>query len=98
MALNGDKGSVYRRTQLMLTAFHVLTLHRLKSLNARRLKHEKTRISERHPFYIVALIKKRCGTISQFLQAPQSLLDKQQIKLETLFKSLSIYHARLIKS
>ena len=44
---------------------------------------------------MVALLKKRCGSISQFLQAPAALLDKQQIKLETLFKSLSIHYKRL---
>ena len=93
-----DKGSVYRRAQLLLTAFHVLTLHKLKSQNQRALQNQKTRISERHPFYIIALIKKRCGTLGQYLQAPQSLLDKQQIKLETLFKSLSIHHRRLRQS
>ena len=94
-ATRGDRGTAYRRAQLQLTAFHALVMHRLQSQNQRNLRNQKSYVSERHPFYLVALLKKRCGTLRQFLAAPQSLLDKQQIKLETLFKSLSIHHRRL---
>ena len=68
-----------------MKSMHALRLHKLKNKQGNNRK-----ISSRHPYYIAALLKKRCGTLRQFLQAPDSLLDKQQIKLEALFKSLSI--------
>ena len=62
---------------MQLITFHALVMHRLKSQNRRDLLNKKSYISERHPFYMVALVKKRCGTVRQYLKAPESLLDKQ---------------------
>ena len=72
-----DKATFWRDRRLKLLVLENLYMNKLKSQNRRGLRNQKNKISERHPFYIVALIKKRCGTLRDYLSAPETLLDKQ---------------------
>lgn len=90
-----DKASYFHRRSLMLKVVQALQLHRIRQSNLRKLRNERATVSNRHPLYMVALLKRRTGTLTQYLQASDQLLDKQQIKLEVLFKSLYHQHRLL---
>ena len=60
----------------MLKVLQALQLNRIRQINERKLKDQKATVKSRHPFFVVALLKHRTGTLTKFLQASEGLLDK----------------------
>ena len=59
-----DKATFFHRRSLMLKVIQALQLHRIRQSNLRKLRNERATVSNRHPLYIVALLKRRTGTLT----------------------------------
>ena len=60
----------------MLKVFYVLQINKIKTRNERELAGHSTQITDRHPFFVPALLKKHHGSIRSFLHSPECSVKK----------------------